>query len=392
MRKILFLFFAFLYFSIFAQNKKFSSEAMMIADEMFINQDYVNAARLYEEIYHEDSVDIKTAVKAGNAYFLAGNTAQAKLFMLEVMEHTQDSFNCYKILSKIYEVEGKIPLAIKSYRYMIGKDSTAIQLKKSLGRIYMNNKLYKDASKIYEKVIKENNQDITSYINFIEATLMLNDTTLKPKIDESITQAIALDSTNINLLKLRVRINYNEEKYHEVIKDIEYINQHMDLNEYYYNILGLSYMHVDSFEKAKLNLQKSFSLKEYREYGHYYIATIEEKQGNRNKALQHYQSAYDESISPYTDVYLKRSGELYLEMDNYDSAISVLEKARILKNTKPEYFYLLAMAYDFKEDAKMAIEYYKSYLKAVSQDGKYSTKTNERIRYLEEYLKLKKLP
>jgi tetratricopeptide (TPR) repeat protein len=170
-------------------------------------------------------------------------------------------------MSKIYESEGNIPMAIKAYRFMIKKDSLQLSNRKNLARIYMNNRLYSDADKQLTQIIQINENDINSLINLAETNLYLKLQGYRIVFNdpqEIIDKVVGLDSLNMNARKLRARLYYDEKRYKEAVMDLEFIKKVIDLNEYYYNILGISYMNIDSFDLAEDYLKKSFSAKEYR--------------------------------------------------------------------------------------------------------------------------------
>jgi predicted Zn-dependent protease len=373
----------------------FAQDTLMeTANKYYIDQDYLSAAKLYSQVYSEDSTDIEPAIKRANALYLLGNTKEAKDYLVTLLEKTKDTFSCYRVLSKIYETDGNIPMAIKAYRYLINKDSLHVTNRKNLARIYMNNKLYLDAKRQHVEILKLNENDINTYINLAEVNMSLkqNGTIgLEGEAGRIIDHVITLDSTNINARKLRARLFYESKAYLEAVNDLEFVNKVTDMTEYYYNMLGVCYMYIDSFDLAEEYLTKSFAIKEYREYGYYYIGTMAEKKGDIEKAEANYYLAIEEGISKYTDTYYKRLTELYMETSRYDDAIIAVDKANSFKE-KPEYTYTKGMLYDYKEEGVKAIELYKKYCLITANEGKYVTKAKERIKYLEEYLSTKRTP
>jgi protein O-GlcNAc transferase len=356
------------------------------ANDYFVNQDYLQAASIYDQIYQSDSLNFTSAFKCANALYLAGNMNQTKTYIDKLILKTLDTVECYKILSRVQDYEENFPQAIKSYKYLIKKDSLNVSYRKSLARIYTIIDLNRDAAKEFEAILKLNRADITSYINLADVYLRLKATA---RAGSNIEDALEIDSTNIKALKLKARVMFDLKSYTDVVSTLNKILKNNDLIPFYYNILGVSYMNLDSFELAEKYLRSSFDVKEYKEFGYYYIATMAEKLKDSTKALEHFQLAIKEGISPYADVYHKRMAEIYIENKNYDKALISLDKANSIV-TKPEYIYMLGMAYDFKENTSKAIELYSNYCSLEGEDKKFLSKAKERIQYLEQYQKSKK--
>jgi Tfp pilus assembly protein PilF len=368
---------------------------MQTANKLYIDQDYLSAAKLYKQVYSLDTTDIEPAIKSANALYLLGNTKEAKDYLNSLLEKTKDTFSGYKVLSKIYETDGNVPLTIKAYRYLIKKDSLNLSNRKNLARIYMNNKLYLDAKRQHIEILKLNENDINTYINLAEVNISLKqngEVGLEGEAGRIIDHVISIDSTNINARKLRARLFYEAKAYSETVNDLEYVNKVTDMTEYYYNMLGVCYMYLDSFDLAEEYITKSFGVKEYKEYGYYYIGTMAEKKGDLVKAEANYYMAIEEGISKYTDTYYKRLMELYVEKTQYNEALIAIDKALSFNQHRPEYVYLKAMVHDYKEEGSIAIEQYKKYCEITANEGKYTTKSKERIKYLEVYLSKKRMP
>jgi tetratricopeptide (TPR) repeat protein len=359
-----------------------------IANEAYINQSYLEAAQLFDIAYQSDSTHVAYAVKSAQALFHAGNLKASKTYITALMTKTRDTLACYKVLAKIYESEGDYAQAIPAYKRLLSVDSTNLMYRKSLAKIYFNVQLFSKAHDEYLTILAAQPSDIMTHINQGECYISQEKDSLAMV---SASAAVSLDSTHINARRLRARIAYSMKNYALTSQDLQLLEQQKALNPYYHNMLGMSFMNLDSFDLASKYLMKSFVEKEFREYGFYYLADMAEKQGKKEKAIEYFSYAIEEAISDYTHAYYKRLGDLHLDSGSYKEAILHFEKAYTYKE-KPEYIYSLAIAHDSDQNALTSVEYYKKFLDLVKENNSYTLKAKERLAYLEDYLLKTRIP
>ncbi len=372
----------YIFFLLLIANCSVAQDSLLhLANEAFSEQKYIEASKLYDDAYNVDTLNLKLKLKSAYTLHLAGRSKEAKAMINNLLVNKRDSVDCYAILGKIYEYEVH-PLGIKTYNYLINKDSNNLTYRKGLAKILDHYKHYSEALKVYLHIDEKLPNDFANLQSLAQCYVNLTDDSLA---NVYVEKAMNIDSNRTSIKFLKARIDYNQKRYSSVPLLLEPLKNTSEFTPYYFNLLGLSYMNLDSFEKAKYNFTHAMSDEIYKEFAHYYIGTMEEKQGLKMRASLSYHNAIKSGISKYIDLYYKKLGDLNLEMDDYDAAIKDYTQA-IFYEDKPEYHYNLAQTYDLKQDNKQALTKYKEYIEKTNENAKYYKVAKSRIADLENLL------
>ena len=357
----------------------FSQDSLSIlGNEALVSQDYAKAFRYYNQSYQADTNNVAAGFRTANVSFILGNTQVSKELCLKLFSQSKDTSLFLPLLAKIYDSENNASLSIKAYRKLCSLYPENSTYFKKLASIYSNNDLNNDALQMYKIAHNLNPNDITTIINLADAYLNAE---MESLALATILKGVKIDSTNNGVVKLSARIHYALKDYHAVVQELLALLEKADLSSFYHNILGISLMNIDSFDQAKFHLIKSFAHPEYKEYGYYYLATMEEKKDNYTQAMMYYDEAIRESISPFLDSYLRRKGELFVQLEKYDESLVYFNKAYEYKD-RPEYLYLIGQVYDLQEQTAKAIDNYTKYIEITGGEGKYESLARVRIEYL----------
>ena len=128
--------------------------------------------------------------------------------------------------------------------------------------------------------------------------------------------------------------------------------------------LGLSYIKLKQYEKAITSLEKAVSLKPDLKDAYYNLGVAYEELGRDREALSAYQKFLELNPNPQPDLFIySRLGKIYYRIDEPESAIRFLEKAKGIRPKNFEVNYYLALCYDRLNQFDKASQLYNELIK-----------------------------
>lgn len=354
----------------------------------FANQDYTQAAFLSKSCYETDSNNIECLKFLASAANRSGDQAAAKTYLHILEKKDSSNVDVYVQLASIYEQQQQLPKAIKYY--------TILNKMQPDNHLYYrkNANLYKgygdqlESFRLYAKANKLSPGDVLSLKGL--AVLSIENEQLA-MADSLINVALALDSMNIGINYLLAKSKYKQKQYYKVTEVFHRIKGQVDLNSYYNKMVGYAYLQIDSVDLAISKFQLALVDDNRPEKLHYYLATAYEKKGNLSGAMEHYEKAVENGISPDIDLYHRNVGRLALKADKHKKALTAYKDAYKYGNDPVLLYYLAATADNYYKDKNIAIRYYKKYLMSDHRHEQYMEYARKRVKYLKEVEHQKKV-
>lgn len=354
-----------------------------MANEAYLAEDYSHALKLAKACIALDSSNYKCNELAGLSAFRLGNFLECKNAFLKAEELQPENKLALKQLANVYELEENVPKAIKYYNRLLEKDSlNSIYLRK-LGQLYMKADMMHDAFPYFSLAYKLNSNDFYTIKGMVEILTTNEEYSLA---DSILTEALLIDSTNIQYTLLSARTNYIKKDYKKTIEKIESLTGKLDLNNYYNKLTGFSYLQVDSIDKAIFHLSKSLVGESRPEHACYYLGIAYEKKGEQELALQFYEKALAAGVSKDIDLYHRNLARIYKEENDLKKAIHHYTEATEHNNDPLLWFLLAQVCDEYYKDKNIAIRYYKKYKNSNHKNKSYQKYAIERSAYLKELM------
>jgi tetratricopeptide (TPR) repeat protein len=288
--------------------------------------------------------------------------------------------------------EGKLPEAQSVYLQLYEKDSTQINTLFSLASIEKNRGYRHKAKAYYHKIIALDSNNFNAYkqlatladevniteklkylqkansLNHIDATIVnelcqiyIQENNFK-QANEVLAPALAADTGNINLLKLKMPIIMAEKKYNHAIKIGESILNSGDSSTVVITHLANSYLSKLDYRNALRYFIKIKETPDDKEDLLYNIAICYRGIRDHKNATTYLNQAIEKGISPKTASYYGLLGESLENSNKIEDAINAYKRGLLFENNGSLY-YNIALAYETKlNDKKNAIANYNLYL------------------------------
>ena len=253
-------------------------------DSLYQAEQYMQALTLAKSCIEADSTDFNCYEKAGLSAFKLGNFLETKKALLKAEELQPDNMQVLKILANVYELEENVPKAIKYYNRMLKKDSTNSIFYRKLGQLFQKADMLHDAFPYYAQAYQLNSNDFFTIKGLVD---LLTTNKQYEQADSILTEALLVDSTNIQFKLMSARSSYIQKEYQATVDQIESLRGKLDLNNYYNKMVGFSYLQIDSLDKAIWHLSKSLVDENKPEHASYYLGIAYEKQGDEDLALEY---------------------------------------------------------------------------------------------------------
>lgn len=245
------------------------------------------------------------------------------------------------LLADIYQGRGEFEKAIKCYLRVVEQDPTLVDAYIDLGNSYLRVKKQKKAIKAFEQAVKINDRH-----DYIHNTLM--------------NQYLNLFSDTRN------------EEYYE--KAIMHANKQLEIveNDYYYRERAYVYIENAEYDKAFVDMKKSYELAPEDLYALSSMGYICRLLGRYDEAIAYYKLA-----EPHAETDQQKYGmyhwwaPIYTRNGQFKEAIKCLEKCLAIDPKAMDIHEEIAENYFRMENYKKAIEHYEKVVKASEHPNPY---------------------
>lgn len=337
--------------------------------EFYQTQRYADAAVYLQSIYNEDTQDPKEISQLAYAYVMAGKLPEAEKSYLKLYEQQPNSLPVLFSLANINIRKGNDEKAKEYYEEIITNDSTNFNAYKRLADVYKGEDVKSLTTKIsiLEKANKLNNTDADVAFDLCEMYFKMQTPYSAIKVLDT---ALAADSTNLRLLKMKMPIGLATKRYKVAIETGEALLKYGDSSSFVLNNLAKSYFLLLDYQNALKYFLKLDSQKLDNEVLSYNIGMSYRGLKDYKSAIPFLEKAINQGISTKIASYYGLLGDSFEGVNKNDAANLSYKKGLQFENNG-SLLYNIALVYETKlNDKKNAIDYYGQYLKTIDSKEK----------------------
>jgi len=362
MKRALLLFFAVVSSLItYAQDKPVLDKEKLL--EYYQMQKYTDAAQYLQTVYTEDTQDEKEISQLAYANMMAGKLPEAEKNYLKLLEKQPQSLPVLFSLANINLRRGQDEKAKNYYMDILKIDSTNFTVYKQLASL---NKGEMNLAKIdyLQKANAINPTDADVVFDLCEIYFKMN---FFDKASNILEPALSADSTNLQLLKMKMPISMAKKKYDETIQTGQKLLSYGDSTTFVLNNLGKSYFFVLDYKNALKSFLAIESKSMDSEALYYSIGLSYRGLKDYKSAIPYLEKAIQEGISTKIASYYGLLGDSYENVNKNTEANASYKKGLQFDNNG-SLLYNIALVYETKlSDKKSAIDYYEQYLKTINE-------------------------
>ena len=331
--------------------------------EMYQTQRYAEAATYLQSIYKEDTQNPKELSQLAYANLMAGKLPDAEKNYLKLYAQQPTNLSTLFSLANINIRRGIDEKAKGYFEEILKIDSTNFNVYKQLASLNKD-EISTEKIKYLKKANSLNPTDADVAFSLCEIYFKMNFFAGAEKILEP---ALAADSTNLQLLKMKMPIGMANKKYDESIATGIKLLGYGDSSTFVLNNLAKSYfLKLDYRNALKYFLiirDKSFD----NEGLYYNIGLSYRGIKDYKNAAPYFEKAIKEGISSKIASYYGLLGDSFEEINKNEEANTAYKRGLLFENNG-SLLYNIALVYETKlNDKKNAISYYEQYLKSINE-------------------------
>ena len=332
--------------------------------DLYQTQRYAEAADYLESTYQQDSIKPKELSQLAYAYKMAGKLPQAEKSYLRLLELDSTSMPVLFNLAEINSRRGNANSAKRFYIEILKLDSTNFNVYKQLAYLTKNDAI-DTRLKYLGKANELNNSDADIAFDLAEHYFKMD---MFQKASDVLAPALAADSANLQLLKMKMPINLAIKNYNETIATGNKLLSYGDSSAFVLNNLGKAYYVTLDYQNA---LKSFLMIKQQAGDGeqlYFNIARSYRGVKDYKNAVVYLQKTISEAVSPSVASYYGLLGDSFENIDKNEDANKAYKKGLDFENDG-SLLYNIALVYETKlNDKKNAISYYEQYLKTVDKN------------------------
>lgn len=361
MKKLfLFLVMLIMYKNSIAQSKPIVDKDKLL--DYYQTQRYAEAATYLEGIYKEDPLDTKEISQLAYVYLMAGKLPEAEKNYLKLYAANPDDISGLFNLSNINIRRGNNVKAKEYLTKIVALDSNSFAAYKQIGRIEKQQGEVLLMFKNFKKANLLNPTDADVAYELSELYFKMNMFSMALKV---LDPALAADSSNLQLLKMKMPASIASKEYQEAIKTGEKLMAYGDSSTFVMTNIAKSYFLTLDYQKALDYFLKAGNDKDDNEEHLYNIAMSYRGIKDYKNAAVYLERTLKTAISKKTSSYYGLLGDSYESINKNDLANAAYKRGLLFENNGSLY-YNIALLYETKlNDKKNAISYYQQYLKTI---------------------------
>ncbi|MEQ7799850.1 tetratricopeptide repeat protein [Pedobacter sp. ASV1-7] len=334
--------------------------------EYYQSQRYVEAANYLQSIYNEDTQNPKEIKQLAYAYVMAGKLPEAEKNYLKLYEQQPKSLPILFSLASINVRRGNDEKAKEYYQEIIRNDTASFNAYKGLAELYKgeDKKTIDKRMSILYKANKLNPIDPDVAFDLCETYFKMENLNDALRVLDT---ALAADSTNLRLLKMKMPIGIATKNYKTSVDTGEALLKYGDSSSFVLNNLAKSYFLLLDYKNAlkyflKLDSQQALD----NETLSYNIGMSYRGVKDYKNAIPYLQKAINQGISQKIASYYGLLGDSFEGVNKNIEANTAYKKGLQFENNG-SLLYNIALVYETKlNDKKNAIDYYGQYLKTIN--------------------------
>ena len=342
-----------------AQNTPDNSKLL----DLYQTQRYAEAAVYLQSIFKEDTQDPKELSQLAYANLMAGKLPEAEKSYLKLYTLQPTNLSTLFSLANISIRRGIDEKAKGYYQEILKLDSTNFNVYKQLASLDKND-INTEKIKYLRKANTLNPTDADVAFSLCEIYFKMN---FFAGADKVLQPALAADSTNLQLLKMKMPISMANKKYDESIATGFKLLSFGDSSTFVLNNLAKSYFLKLDYRNA-LKYFLIINDKAFDNEGLYYNIGLSYRGIKDYKnATPFFEKAIKEGISTKIASYYGLLGDSFEEINKNEEANAAYKRGLLFENNG-SLLYNIALVYETKlNDKKNAISCYEQYLKSVNE-------------------------
>jgi tetratricopeptide (TPR) repeat protein len=354
MRPILILLFYLPAISVLAQNN--DEQIARKTDSLISSYQFQKAVDVLSQ---GDTLNMGILLQLGNCNSRLGISKTAIHLYEKILSMDSSNITALNQLGQLYTREGDFHKSLDAYSRLLRIDSVNSYHYKQAAYTASRLDMADVAIMLYAEALNFNPKDVETYQALGTRYIELKEFR---QADSLIEKALAVDPQSKNLLMLKVRSAFEQDKDDVVISTINNLLERADTTASYARYLGISYFNLRDYRKVKTCMEFLVKNNYEGESIYYYLGVAARELGNFKASIDYLKLAVQKSISENIQNYYTQLGQSYEEIGNYPMAIQSYHQAHN-SSRKGILLYHLAHNYDvYYKNKSKALEYYKKYL------------------------------
>ncbi|MES2455260.1 MAG: tetratricopeptide repeat protein [Bacteroidota bacterium] len=331
--------------------------------EFYQTQRYAEAADYLKSIYQADTQNPKELAQLAYVNLMAGKLPEAENNYLKLYTLQPTNLAALLSLAGISNRRADVKKAKGYYLEALKIDSTNFNIYKQLAGL-SRNELDPERIKYLQKANGLNPVEADVAFDLAELFYKMN---FFDKAGAVLAPALAADTANLQLLKMKMPISISTKQYKDAILTGQKLLSYGDSSTFVLNNLGKSYYLTLDYQNA---LKAFLGIKLQGGDGeslYYNIARSYRGVKDYNNAVTYMQKAIKEGVSPLVASYYGLLGDSFENLNKNEDANKAYKKGLDFENDG-SLLYNIALVYENRlNDKKNAINYYEQYLKTIDK-------------------------
>ncbi len=346
-------------------------------------QNYQEALKSYTAALQlaPDNVDVLGETAENLA--ILGNNADAVKYYKKAINLNPENLTLAAKLGRVYINQKKYKNAYDVFNTIYATDSTNVFWNKQLA--YCSFRIFKrkQAVELYEKVLEANPRDYGTYANLIHT---YNWQKQARQVGKVIDNGLHQFPNDAGLLLERANFNFKRKLYPSAMVGFEnYFKAGGDsIPDIVLNYAISTYFANDE-EKAMTILSPLYTASPNNQFVLFYIGLCNKKMKNFKEAEKLMKWAIDASIPEYIADMYHHLGQIYGQQRKFKESVAALKNSYKYKPANYEVLFEIATTYEeFNSNKTMALNYYRLYINDADEDDKNVNYAFDRITKIKE--------
>ena len=368
MKSILpFILFAGLIIPVSAQQTPAIDNTLLL--EYYQNQHFADAADYLKKNYPEPVTDLKILSSLAYTSSMAGRLPEAEGYYQRIYAADTTNTTVLFNLGSVNERRGNNARAIVYYKKILAKDSANFSVYKELATLSHSSG---DVTNAIIYLMKANKLNPTEPDVAYDLSTFFINLKLYKKADTVVTTALAADTLNLLLLLGKAQIDYRLDKFPETVTVCTGLIRSGNQTNEVINMLGNSYYSLKNYNGCITTLKQLEQNSTATETSFYYTAMSYKALHNQTMAVNYFDKAIKEAISPNVNSYYGEMADSYDHLHQAKNAVNAYQKS-LLYGVMPLTYYALGNLYDTElKNKALAKRYYKKYIGSSPPEGQQS--------------------
>ncbi|REC74349.1 hypothetical protein DRF60_17955 [Chryseobacterium elymi] len=324
--------------------------------EYYESQRYAEAAQYLQSVYPEDTKDVKALTQMAYCNMMSGKFPEAEKNYLKV--NTVEPGNL-PVLFSLANINSKRGNAANAKAYLL----EIIQLDSLNFSAYKQLAGFGDTPESKLQYLKKANAlNRTEPDIAYDLAVAYREIKQYQQAYDVLETAIGADKDNFTLQQAQLPIANLLGKYEEVVETGEnLLKKNTDVNVI--NEMGQAYFYLKDYQRCIALFKTLEDLGVQNEGTLYFMALSYRELKEYDQAAIYAEKTIDEGISDHTALYYTALGGIYKSKNRFSDALEAYKRGLMFKNSNTIY-YRLGLLYDLNlKQAKNAVTYYNLYLK-----------------------------